>query len=165
MADAALVLSLEPEVAAQMTVEAQGVFEPRADIVGNYLREIYASDELEPINEVGSRRHMQELRIALKEIDLKASRGELMPRKFAVDIAKGDLIALIAAVNQLLVLLAWCGHGRARQNRSGNKPSSAQVRRPMREPEITIKFQCTLYGARRMAIKKRPRQGGAALCR
>lgn len=101
MADAALVLSLEPEVAAQMTVEAQGVFEPRADIVGNYLREIYASDELEPINEVGSRRHMQELRIALKEIDLKASRGELMPRKFAVDIAKGDLIALIAAVNQL----------------------------------------------------------------
>ena len=60
MADAALVLSLEPEVAARMTVEAQGVFEKRADIVGNYLREIYASDELKPMDEV-KRRHMQEL--------------------------------------------------------------------------------------------------------
>ena len=33
----------------------------------------------------------------------------------------------------------------------------------MREPEITIKFQCTLYGARRMAIKK-GRAKEARLC-
>lgn len=101
MADSALVLSLEPEVVAALTVEAQGVFEPRPDIVGKYLTEIYAKDDLEPISEVGSRRRLQELRIALKEIDLKASRGELMPSEIALDISKGDLIALIAAVNQL----------------------------------------------------------------
>ena len=101
MANSALVLSLEPEVVAALTVEAQSVFEPRPDIVGKYLTEIYANDDLEPISEVGSRRRLQELKIALKELDLKASRGELMPRKIAVDIAKGDLIALLAATNQL----------------------------------------------------------------
>ena len=101
MADATLDLTLEPEVVAALTIEAQSVFEGRPEIVGKYLREIYSAGDLESIDEVGSRRQLQELRIALKTVDLWRGRGEAIPIDLVMKLRKDDIITLIAAVNQL----------------------------------------------------------------
>jgi hypothetical protein len=103
VAHATLELTLEPEVVAALSLEAQAEFPPvsRPQIIGNYLREIYSSDDLEPIDEVGSRRQLQKLRIALKTIDLWRCRGDAIPIDLMVKLRSDDILALIAAVNQL----------------------------------------------------------------